>query len=136
MIEIVTDPRVLEQFPHLSPTKDRVVDMIPAKQGPREAAVLVYGPEGNPREGHGRVARCSVCGTLLRTGQPHSSAAPVPHASLAMVTVVEPELMEEGAGGGPREFYHGDTQRALGRTLPASSALVQGDDGLWREVTA
>ena len=49
---------------------------------------------GNQFPAGGRVYQCSECGTLLRSGQPHSALKPHPHQSLDALVVVEPAVAE------------------------------------------
>lgn len=95
-LTIVTDSRVLEQYPHLSPAKERVVDMEVSRLGGKDVTVLRYGTDpGDAEAGHGRLLRCEACGTYLRSGQPHSAVSPFPHQALDMLVVVEPADFEE-----------------------------------------
>jgi hypothetical protein len=89
----ITDPTILSQFPALAPAKDELVDMESLGKG-RSVSTYATSP-GRPKAGHGRVVRCEVCGTLLRTGQPHSGVEPEPHQTLDMITVVEPLPVED-----------------------------------------
>ncbi len=89
----ITDPVILSQFPELAPEKDELTDIVSLGKG-RFAATYATNP-GRPRAGRGRVVRCEVCGTLLRSGQPHSGLEPVPHQTLDMITVVEPLPVED-----------------------------------------
>lgn len=98
MLIRVTDPDILSQYPHLSPPKLRLADAVPVL---RPESVLVYHQDpGDPQAGHGRVVRCDICKTYLRAGQTHTSDTPEPHAAYDMVTVYEPELVDEHYSGG------------------------------------
>lgn len=96
MLITVTNPDVLKQFPHLAPPRPVLVDTVVVERGKhRESRGLrsesTYAEDpGDARAGHGRLTVCSVCGTYLRAGQPHSALSPTPHQSLDMLTVVEP----------------------------------------------
>jgi hypothetical protein len=94
----------------------------------------------------GRVFQCQHCYTRLKEGQPHTALSPYPHQSLttlvvssdredafldgyvygshAGVTGYRPALIPSAAPSGP----------GIGRIV--TGPLVQGDDGLWREVAA
>lgn len=89
----VTDPVILAQFPEVAPEKYVLADIVSLGKG-RSVSTYKTDP-GRPRAGHGRVIRCEVCGTLLRSGQPHSALEPVPHQTLDMLTVVEPLSVED-----------------------------------------
>lgn len=92
----VTDPVILAQFPEVAPEKYVLADIVSLGKG-RSVSTYKTDP-GRPRAGHGRVIRCEVCGTLLRSGQPHSaprSSSSVPHQTLDMLTVVDPLSVED-----------------------------------------
>lgn len=90
---VVNDPDVQAQYPHLSPPKPRLMDS-------RPDGTLEYQTDpGDLWAGHGKLARCGVCGTHLRTGQVHTSGYPEPHATLEMATVYEPLLTDQHYSG-------------------------------------
>jgi len=90
MLIEIRDPAILAQYPHLAPPKMQVIDMV-ATKGFTEGETIYEMAPGTPEAGHGRLTQCALCGTFLRTGQPHTATLPEPHTSFEMVTVVEPE---------------------------------------------
>jgi len=90
MLITVTNPDVLKNYPHLAPARLELTDTVAVGSGVSESTYEEKPKD--PRAGHGRLSLCSVCGTYLRTGQPHSGLKPEPHQSLDMLTVYEPEV--------------------------------------------
>ena len=95
MLITVTNRDVLKKSPHLTPSRVEMTDTVALGAGKSASSYEVT--RGDKGAGHGRLARCSACGTYLRAGQPHSALRPVPHQSLDMLTVTEPEDFEERA---------------------------------------
>lgn len=91
MLIEIRDPEILAQYPHLAPPKLQVVDMVHTKDG--DQSIYEMDP-GTPEAGHGRLTQCALCGTYLRTGQPHTATLPEPHTAYGMLRVVEPEIAE------------------------------------------
>jgi hypothetical protein len=91
MLLNVTDPAILAQYPHLAPPKLEVIDMVATVDGDKTTYAI---NPGTPEAGHGRLTQCALCGTFLRTGQPHTATQPEPHTAFDMLRVVEPEIAE------------------------------------------
>lgn len=91
MLVNITDPEILKQYPHLAPPKMRVIDMVPQADG--DSTIYELDP-GTPEAGTGRLVQCALCGTYLRTGQPHTATQPEPHTAFDMLHVVEPAVAE------------------------------------------
>ena len=54
--------------------------------------------------GGGKVLQCSECGTLLRSGQPHSALKPTPHQSVGALVIVEAPEVTAAMDGSHGEF--------------------------------
>lgn len=93
MMITITRPDVLKRYPHLSPGGLRLTDMEATAGGQSVSTYTETKKDANA--GHGRLSCCSLCGTYLRAGQPHSTLQPEPHQALDMLTVYEPEDFEE-----------------------------------------
>lgn len=117
MLITVTREDVLKQYPHLAPERLELTDTEVAERGVSVSTYAVT--PGLPRAGHGRLTLCSICGTYLRAGQPHSALKPVAHQTLDMLTVVEPadfEEREERAAEERLELKRRERGRYYGRT--------------------
>lgn len=93
MMITITRPDVLKRYPHLSPGGLRLTDMEATAGG--QSVSTYTETKKDASAGHGRLSCCSLCGTYLRAGQPHSALLPEPHQALDMLTVYEPEDFEE-----------------------------------------
>lgn len=92
---------------------------------------------------------CAHCGATVLPGQPHSALAPFPHQTVGALIARDSLAEADAADGSHAEVEHDGScchscdpltigRKRVGVTIGriVTGDLVQGPDGLWREVKA